>query len=271
MFSSQPKRNLNNMRLWFIAPVLVIAALTAECATSDGIDSDKLMKVKFHTLTVDPQSNQPVVLLADPDEERALIIWIGFFEARAMHSEIKGDEPFRPLTHDLLKQVIQKSNGTLHHIVITRLKENIFYANIVIKQGNDFMEIDARPSDSIVMALKFKAPIYVSKDLFDKMAVSIKEQTEIEDEYGLTLQDMTPSLAKYLSYGSEQGVLVSNIQKGSRAEKDGIQVGDILVEIDGNPIIDALSFKNILAKIKSSAKAKIFRKSQYISIIIHPE
>jgi bifunctional DNase/RNase len=259
------------MRLWFIAPVLLIAALTAECATSDGIDSDKLMKVKFHNLTVDPQSNQPVVLLADPDEERALIIWIGFFEARAMHSEIKGDAPFRPLTHDLLKQVIQKSNGTLHHIVITQLKENIFYANIVIKQGNDFVEIDARPSDSIVMALKFKAPMYVSKDLFDKMAVSIKEQTEIEDEYGLTLQDMTPSLAKYLSYGSEQGVLVSNIQKGSRAEKDGIQVGDIFVEIDGNPIIDVLSLKNTLAKSKSSVKAKIFRKSQYISITIRPQ
>ena len=259
------------MRLWFIAPVLLIAALTAECATSDGIDSDKLMKVKFHNLTVDPQSNQPVVLLADPDEERALIIWIGFFEARAMHSEIKGDVPLRPLTHDLLKQIILKSNGTIHHIVITQLKENIFYANIVIKQGNDFVEIDARPSDSIVMALKFKAPMYVSKELFDKMAVSIKEQTEIEDEYGLTLQDMTPSLAKYLSYESEQGVLVSSIQKGSRAEKDGIQVGDILVEIDGNPIIDALSFKNILAKIKSSAKAKIFRKSQYISITIHPK
>ena len=259
------------MRLWFITSVLLVAALTAECATSDGIDSDKLMKVKFHNLSVDPQSNQPVVLLADPDEERALIIWIGFFEARAMHSEIKGDAPLRPLTHDLLKQIIQKSDGTFHHIVITQLKENIFYANIVIKRGNDFVEIDARPSDSIVMALKFKAPIYVSKDLFDKMAVSIKEQTEIEDEYGLTLQDMTPSLAKYLSYGSQKGVLVSNIQKGSRAEKDGIEVGDILVEIDGQPIIDTLFFKKTLAEIKASVKAKIFRKSQYISIVIHPE
>jgi bifunctional DNase/RNase len=229
------------------------------------------MKVKFHNLSVDPQSNQPVVLLADPDEERALIIWIGFFEARAMHSEIKGDAPMRPLTHDLLKQIIQKSDGTFHHIVITHLKENIFYANIVIKRGNNFVEIDARPSDSIVMALKFKAPIYVSKDLFDKMAISIKEQTKIEDEYGLTLQDMTPSLAKYLSYGSQRGVLVSNIQKGSRAEKDGIEVGDILVEIDGQPVIDTLSFKNTLAEIKASVKAKIFRKSQYISIIIHPE
>ena len=75
---------------------------------------------------------------------------------------------------------------------------------------------------------------------------------------------MTPSLAKYLSYGSHKGVLVSNIQKGSRAEKDGIEVGDILVEIDGQPVIDTLSFNNTLTKIKSSVKAKIFRKSQYI-------
>jgi bifunctional DNase/RNase len=271
MFPWQSKYNLNKMRLWFIAPVLLVAALTAECATSDGVDSDKFMKVKFHNLSVDPQSNQPVVLLADPDEERALIIWIGFFEARAMHSEIKGDAPQRPLTHDLLKQIIQKSDGTFHHIVITQLKENIFYANIVIKRGNDFVEIDARPSDSIVMALKFKAPIYVSKDLFDKMAVSIKEQTEIEDEYGLTLQDMTPSLAKYLSYESQKGVLVSNIQKGSRAEKDGIEVGDILVEIDGQPVIDIQFFKKTMAEIETSVKAKIFRKSQYISITIQPK
>jgi bifunctional DNase/RNase len=144
MLPPQSKRNLNNMRIWFIAPILLIAALTAECATSDGIDSDKLMKVKFHNLTMDPQSNQPVVLLADPDEERALIIWIGFFEARAMHSEMKGEAPFRPLTHDLLKQIIQKSDGIIHHIVITQLKENIFYANIVIKRGNDFVEIEYR-------------------------------------------------------------------------------------------------------------------------------
>lgn len=271
MSPSQSKRFLNTIRLWFIAPVLFIAALTAECATSDGIDSDKLIKVKFHNLTIDPQSRQPVVLLADPNEERALFIWIGFFEARAMHSELQEIESFRPLTHDLLKQIIQKSNGTIHHIVITHLKENIFYANIVIERDNSLVEIDARPSDSIVMALKFKAPIYVSKDLFEKMAVSIKEQTEIEEEYGLTLQDITPSLAKYLSYGSERGVLVSNVRKGSRAEKDGIEVGDILVELDGQPINDAQSIKNTLAKIKSSVKAEIFRNSQYISITIHPQ
>ena len=271
MLQPQTKCLLNNIRIWLIAPVLLVAALTADCATSDGIDSDKLIKVKFHSLTIDPQSNQPVVLLADPNGDRALFIWIGFYEARAMQSEIQEIEPFRPLTHDLLKRIIQKSDGTVHHIVITQLKENIFYANIVIERNNSFVEIDARPSDSIVMALKFKAPIYVSRDLFEKMAVSIKEQAEIEDQYGLTLQDLTSSLAKYLSYGLNRGVLVSGIRKGSRAEKDGIEVGDILVEIDGQSINDALSLRDTLEKIKSPAKAKIFRKSQYIFINIHPE
>jgi S1-C subfamily serine protease len=66
-------------------------------------------------------------------------------------------------------------------------------------------------------------------------------------------------------------VLVSNVQKGSRAEKDGIETGDILVEVDGHPIVDARSFKSTLAKIKTSVKAKIFRKSQYISITIQPK
>ncbi|UCG05865.1 MAG: bifunctional nuclease family protein [Desulfobacterales bacterium] len=257
--------------LWLLSSVFFISTSTTEGATSKSLDSDNLIKVKFHSLTIDPQSKQPVVLLADPNEERALIIWIGFFEARAMHSEMQGIEPFRPLTHDLLKRIIQNSDGTIHHIVITHLKENVYYANIVIERNGSFFEIDARPSDSIVMALKFKAPIYVAKDLFEQMSISIKERAEIEDEYGITLQDLTPSLARYLAYESDRGVLVSNLRKGSRAEKDGIEVGDILVEIDGETIDDALSMKEALSKSKSSLKAKIFRKSKYISITIHPK
>ncbi len=271
MLRAQSKRFSTIIGLWLLSPLFFISTSTAEGATSESLNSDNLIKVKFHNLTIDPQSKQPVVLLADPNEERALLIWIGFFEARAMHSEMQGIEPFRPLTHDLLKRIIQKSDGTIHHIVITHLKENVYYANIVIERNGSFFEIDARPSDSIVMALKFKAPIYVAKDLFEKMSISIKEQAEIEDEYGITLQDLTPSLARYLAYESDRGVLVSNLRKGSRAEKDGIEVGDILVEIDGQTIDDALSMKEALSKSKSSMKAKIFRKSKYISIAIHPK
>ena len=271
MLKTQSKGFTTIVGFWLIVPALIFIGTWSVGTASAAFKSDDLIKVKFHNLTIDPQSKQPVVLLADTGEERALFIWIGFFEARAMHSEIQGVESFRPLTHDLLKRVIQKIDGTIHHIVITKLKENVFYANIVIEREGSLVEIDARPSDSIVMALKFNAPIYVSRKLFDDMAIAITEQTESEHEYGLNLQELTPSLAKYMSYESNQGVLVSNIRKGSRADQDGIETGDIFVELDGKRIKDVISLKEALTKSKSSVKAKIFRKSRYLSITLHPK
>lgn len=119
------------------------------------------------------------------------------------------------------------------------------------------------------MALKFKAPIFVSRQLFDKMAVSISEQKEIEEEYGLSVQELSPELTKYLAFESGQGMLVSEVQPGSPAEADGVKTGDILVEIAGEAIDNVISLRNALSKSDSPAKAKIFRKEQYLSITLH--
>ena len=269
MLKNKTKIFKSILGLWLLASILLCCGSKTQEAQMAASDDEELVKVKFHNLTVDPQSKQPVVLLADFDEQRALLIWIGIFEARAIHSEMQGIEPLRPLTHDLLKRIIRKTDGTLDHIVITRIEENVFYATIVIKQDGSLVEIDARPSDSIVMALKFKAPIYVSRKLFDDMAISIAEQKEIEDQYGISIQDLTPSLAKYLAFESGKGVLVSDVQTGSQAEKDGVETGDIFVEIDGETIEDVISLKNALVKNKPSLEAKIFRKEHYLSITLH--
>jgi bifunctional DNase/RNase len=237
--------------------------------TSKVVDPVELVEVKFHNLTVDPRNRQPVVLLADLNNERAILIWIGVFEARAIHSEMQGVEPIRPLTHDLLEKVIQQTNANIERIIITRVDENIFYATILIKQGGSIREIDARPSDSIVMALKFKAPIFVSRQLFDKMAVSISEQKEIEEEYGISVQELSPELTKYLSFESGRGVLISEVQPGSPAEADGVKTGDIFVEIAGEPIENVISLRNALANSESPVEAKFFRKEQYLSITLH--
>lgn len=265
----QSKIIKSSIGLWLIASVLLCCGSKSQEATSADNDPDELVKLKFHNLTIDPQSQQPVVLLADDNEKRALIIWIGIFEARAIHSEMQGIEPYRPLTHDLLKRIIQKTDGTIDHIVITRIEENVYYATIVIKQNGSLVEIDARPSDSIVMALKFKAPIFASKKLFDDVAIPIGEQKEIEEEYGVSIQDLTPSLAKYLAFESNRGVLVSDVKTDSQAQKDGFEAGDIVVEIDGETIADVISMKNALAKDKTTVKAKIFRKERYHSITLH--
>jgi bifunctional DNase/RNase len=230
----------------------------------------KLLQVKVYRLTVDPTSKQPVVFLADPVEERALPIWIGRPEAAAIYSEMEGIKHRRPHTHDLLERVIQNACGKVHRIVIPYVKEGIYYATIEMEREGSIVEIDARPSDSIVVALKFKVPIFVSKTLFRDMAVPVGEQVELDERYGLTLQKLSPSLAVCFSFGSTKGVLVSDVRKGSRAEDDGIERGDIFVEVGEQTVQGIRSLQDALARSESSVQAKVFRKARYLSVTLHP-
>jgi bifunctional DNase/RNase len=269
MFQKKLKKFLLIFKLGLIALIWLCGQTNAEESSLISDEQKELLEVKVHRIIVDPENKQPVISLSDLHEERALLIWIDFFEARAIYSEIQGIKHIRPLTHDLLASIIQKVNGKIDHIVITHFKENIYYAKIVLKRDDSVVEVDARPSDSIVMALKFKAPIFVSQIVFQKMAIPLKEQKGIEEEYGLIIQDLTPSLAKYLSFGSNRGVLVSDVRKESRAAKDGIKTGDIFVEIGEMEMDDVMSMKDALATSKTSIEAKIFRKSSYLYITLH--
>jgi bifunctional DNase/RNase len=271
MSQEKTKRYWQNSGIWLLIAMGIFGGTIAEGSSLPTLAQHDLLQVKVHRLIVDPKSKQPVVSLADSNKQRALLIWIDFFEARAIYSEMQGIQHRRPLTHDLLERIIQKVDGKIHHIVITHTKENIYFATLVIERKESLVEIDARPSDSIVMALKFKAPIFVSKALFKDMAIPVEREKELEEaEYGLILQDLTPSLAKYLAFESNQGVLVSGVIRGSRAEKDGIEEGDIFIEVGGQVIEDVLSMKAALAKSKPSVKARIFRNTRYLSITLHP-
>jgi len=257
--------------LWFAASAWLWGQTMVEGFTPVALEQKELLQVKVHQLSLDPIGKQPVVVLADSLEERALVIWIDLFAANAIHLEIQGIKHRRPLTHDLLERIIQEANGKIHRVVITHLKQDIYYATIEMERGGSLAEIDARPSDAIIMALKFKAPIFVSKALFRDMAIPLEEQREIEDQYGLTLQDLTPSLAQAFSFGSTRGVLVSDVRKGSPAEKDGIERGDIFVELGGQSVEDVMFMKDALARSETAVKASIFRKAHFLSITLHPK
>ena len=257
--------------LWFAASIWLPGERRAEAFMLVAPEQRELLQVKVHGLVSDPRSEQPVVFLTDSVEERALPIWIGPFEANAIHLETQGINHNRPLTHDLLESIIHKADGKILRIIITHIKEGIYYAVIEMESGGSLVQIDARPSDSIVMALKFKAPIFVAKTLFRDMAIPLGGKEEIEESYGLTLQDLTSSLAQAFSYGSASGALVSDVRKGSLAEKDGIERGDIFVEVGGEPIKDVMSLKDALWKNRVAVQAKIFRKAHVLSITLHPE
>lgn len=271
MLQGRTRRFLATAGLWLMASIWLSGESMGERVALAVREEKDLLQVKVHKLTVDPTTMQPVVFLADSLEERALPIWIGPCEANAINMEIQGIKPPRPLTHDLMVRMMQKANTKVQRIIITHSKEGTYYATLVMDRGGSLEEIDARPSDSIVIALKFKSPIFVSKSLFREMAVSLEEQEAIEERYGLTIQELTPLLAQSFSYKSTRGVLVSHVREGSPAEKDGLHRGDIFVEVGGSTVEDVMSLKGALAKIKAPVPARIFRKGEFLSLTIHPK
>ena len=256
--------------LWLVALIFSHDQTVAEDLRAIASEQNGLLPVEVHRLIVDPGSQQPIVILADTLGERGLFIWISHFEANAIHSEINGIDHFRPLTHDLLERVIKRANLGIERIIVTHIQKGVYYATLQIKEGSSVIEIDARPSDSIVMALKFNAPIFVSKKLFKKASVPLREHEGVEERYGLTLQDLTSSLARAFSFDSTRGVLVSDVRKQSSAERDGLERGDIIVEVGGRAVDDVSSMRSVFKEIKDPVEARIFRKAQIISITIHP-
>lgn len=118
-------------------------------------------------LMVDPITNTPIIILRDKDGQRVLPIWVGMFEANAIALQIENVTTPRPMTHDLLKNVIQDLHGRIEKIVVSDLKENTFYALIYLRVNGDTIAVDARPSDAIALALRARVPIFVEEEVID--------------------------------------------------------------------------------------------------------
>jgi len=118
-------------------------------------------------LMVDPITNMPIVILRDKDGHKVLPIWVGVFEANAIALQIENVTPQRPMTHDLLNNVIRDLKADIMKVVVSDLKDNTFYALIHLSIAGETMVIDARPSDAIALALRARAPIYVEDSVID--------------------------------------------------------------------------------------------------------
>lgn len=135
-------------------------------------------------LTLDPVTKTPIVILKDTENKLNLPIWIGLLEATAMATELEGIKMARPMTHDLLKNILAEVGGSVESIEITELKENTYYALIYLNIGGREMVIDSRPSDAIALALRTKSPIYVAKGVLE--ASSVLQQSEDKKEPAVT-------------------------------------------------------------------------------------
>ncbi len=143
-----------------------------------------LVEVKVQSLGLDRASNTPVVILRETEGERILPIWIGPGEASAIAMRLADMNFSRPLTHDLLAHVLNGLGGSLRRVVITRVEENTYYAELVIQRNGDVFTVDARPSDSIAVALRLEAEIFADDSLLRTASVEISGEEEGTVRFG---------------------------------------------------------------------------------------
>ena len=150
-------------------------------------------------LMLDPASNVPIVILRDTQSQLFLPIWIGVFEANAIALRIEGVEPPRPMTHDLLRLVLEQLEATVEKIVISDLRESTFFAVIHLQHRGAPVTVDARPSDAIALALRANAPIFVLRSVLDKaQAADLATQATDEEKLKKWLEEISPEeLGKY--------------------------------------------------------------------------
>ncbi len=157
------------------------------------------VKMDVKALIVDPIANMPVVILRDAEDRSFLPIWVGVFEANAIALQLEGVRTPRPMTHDLLRQTISQLDGTVERVVITKLHENTFYAEIHLRVGGRAVVVDSRPSDAIALALRSSSPVFVEESVLEKSQAQ-DDSAELQSHERLRkwFEDADPeSLGKY--------------------------------------------------------------------------
>ncbi len=138
-----------------------------------------MIRVVVDSIRVSLLTQHRVVVLRETDSTRYLPIWIGPFEAEAIAMAIQGHEPQRPMTHDLLKSVIGDLGGRIQHIFVSDIQDSTFFARIVIEQQGRTIEVDARPSDAVALAVRIEAPIYVKAHVLDQAGVHFDDDEQV--------------------------------------------------------------------------------------------
>jgi len=261
---------MRHLRL--VCLVTMVALLPGGCGSSDS----DLLAVDVRGVVVDPESQSPILFLVDPESEKGLPVWIGLGEARAISLGLKNVTPPRPLTHDLMKSMLDLLHARVERVVISDLKENTYYATLNLRAGRKTWEVDSRPSDAVAMALKFDAPLFLSRALVQKGVLidlgSSSAKLPAERMYGFVPRELSPEVARYFGFGKEAGVIVTEITRDGPAERAGLRKGDILVRLDRRSVEGLDDVQRALGEKDPSdaMRVDVYRKGKVLSLEIRP-
>jgi bifunctional DNase/RNase len=246
---------------------LVLVALSKETPPP-------FIEMEVKGVRLDAIGHNPIVFLADKEGKKALPIWIGLLEANAIDRELKNITSPRPMTHDLLHSILTQVQVKVKEVKIVDLKDHTYYAILFLKLSKGVIEIDARPSDAIILALKSKIPIFVSTKILDQQGIALIKKDAFGERYGIRIQELTPALASHFNFQRKKGVLVSEVLPGSASEASGIKAGDIITKINSKEVGSVQEFEEIFdtAKEGDSLRILLFReeKFQEVNLLLKP-
>lgn len=245
--------------------LLLGVGFAAACSQPPSPD----VEVEVSRVAVDPTSRSPVVLLEDKAHNVALPIWIGPAEAHAIASRLEGVESPRPLTHDLMKVLMERVGVGLQRVVIRELRENTYYASIVVLLDGEEVEIDSRPSDAIALAVRFQQPIFVNRALLEgQTALDLRGVRGDALSVGsVTVQVLSDEMADYFDLPAGQGVVVSDVDDTA---DDSLRRGDVILEVDGSPVRDPADFRAKLYAHDGSSDLAVHRDGARLHLAFSP-
>jgi bifunctional DNase/RNase len=256
-----------------ISPVVVLLiALVSNAFGKEALPP--FVEMQVMGVRLDAAGSNPVVLLADKDGRKALPIWIGLLEASAIDKELRNESSPRPMTHDLLYSILGQAHVKVKEVRIVDIRKNTYYAILFLIINKGIVEVDARPSDAIVIALKSKTPIFVSSKILDEHGIALVKKSALSEGFGIRIQELTPALASYFNFKGQKGVLVAEVLPGSVSESSGIKAGDIITKANSKEVGKVEEFQEILdsAKAGDSVRVGLFRdgQSKEVELILKP-
>lgn len=156
-----------------------------------------MIQMKVTGLTIDPFTNMPIIILKDLEEKMALPIWIGLIEASSIATELEKIQLARPMTHDLVKNILNELEVKVDKVEINDLADNTFYSTIYLEGGGKKLSMDSRPSDAIAVALRTNAPIYVDSKVMEKsrridLSKTGDEDSSKKQKWAEILENLSP-------------------------------------------------------------------------------
>jgi len=213
------------------------------------------------TVGLDGRTGSPIVVLRDPESGIVLPIWIGTAEAQAIALVLHGVVPPRPMTHDLMANLISELRAEVDEVVVTDLRNNTYFGVVRLRVAGEktVREIDSRPSDALALALRTDAPIRVARKIlaivpeFDFIAPEGPNQ--VVQALGMTVVVATPSLRREFRLANQRGVVVTSAF-GPAREK-GVRRGDLIVEVNGKAIDEPAAFFDAIRRIPPRAPVRV--------------